>query len=552
MTGAFTTLDWVVLAAYFAGTMVLGLAFARRGGSSEGFTTGGRNLPGWVCGLSIFATYLSSISYLALPGKSFAGNWNPFLFSLSIPLAAAVAAAWFVPYYRRGSDVSAYAALERRFGLWARVCVSGLYLCTQVARMGVVTYLMALPMRMLLGWDVYTIILVTGASVTAYSFVGGIAAVIWADAIQAVVLSVGAVACLAAMLWAVPGGVGAVWETASATDKFSLGSWSVEDWAGPTVWVVLLYGLAENLKNFGVDQSYVQRYIAADSDAAARNSVWLGALLYVPMSALFFLIGTTLFVFYQAGPGTDPGAADPLGEVRALVAEQKNATRPAGSPPAVAAELTDEAIGDRVFPYFIVTRMPAGLRGLLIAAVFAAAMSTLSTSLNSSATLILEDYYRRFFAPDAGEAARVFTLRAATVAFGVLGTGLAAWLVPRTGSALDVWWALSGIFIGGMVGLFLLGLASRTNSAGAAAAVACGLAVIAWMTLSPEDSKFAAWPAALDAYRYDLHPFLTPVVGTAVIVGLGLLFGLPRAGRRPAAPADETASSPDPPPKAAA
>ena len=511
MSGAFTALDWAVLAVYFAATMSLGFAFARRGGSAEGFTTAGRSLPGWVCGLSIFATYLSSISYLALPGKSFAENWNPFVFSLAIPLATWVAVRWFVPYYRRSTDVSAYAALERRFGLWARVYVSVFYLLTQIARMGVVMYLMALPMQMLLGWDIYTLILFTGVSVTLYAFVGGIAAVIWADAIQAVVLSVGAVACLAAMLWAIPGGASTVLEVAgrATPSKFSLGSWSVADFTAPTVWVILLYGLVINLQNFGVDQSYVQRYIAADSDAAARRSLWLGGLLYVPMSALFFFIGTTLYAYYESRPET-------LNEVRGIVAAQR---ADAGGAKIDPAALTDADIGDRVFPYFIVTRMPAGLRGLLIAAVFAAAMSTVSTSLNSSATLILEDYYRRFFAPDAGEAASVFVLRAATVAWGILGTGMALLLVRLTESALDTWWMLASIFSGGIVGLFLLGIATRATSPQAAVAVAAGLAVVGWMILSPTD----LWPDALHAYRSALHENLVAVVGTAVILGVGLL-----------------------------
>ncbi|NNJ24381.1 sodium:solute symporter [Alienimonas chondri] len=525
MIGAFSAIDWIVLAVYFTATMALGFAFARRGGSSEGFTTGNRSLPGWVCGLSIFATYLSSISYLALPGKSFADNWNPFVFSLAIPIATLIAVKWFVPYYRASRDVSAYAALERRFGLWARIYVSVFYLLTQIARMGVVMYLMALPMRMLLGWDMATLILVTGVSVTIYSFVGGIAAVIWADAIQAIVLSVGAVACLIAMLWAIPGGVGTVVEVAAEQEKFSFGSWSIEDWTTSTVWVVLLYGIVINLQNFGVDQSYVQRYIAADSDVAAKKSLWLGGLLYVPMSALFFFIGTTLFVYYQSLP-------ESLADVRNIVAEERNNAAEPGEEPTVAAELTNSNIGDRVFPYFIVTQMPAGLRGLLIAAIFAAAMSTVSTSLNSSATLILEDFYKRFFSPEAGETASVTVLRVATVMWGVLGTGMALALIRLTDSALDIWWMLASIFSGGIVGLFLLGMASRTNSAGAAIAVVCGLHVVAWMALSPTD----VWPDALADYRYTLHPNLTAVIGTAIILGVGFLAGIPPIGRRPEPP----------------
>ena len=316
MSTVFTRLDWAVLAAYFAATLAVGLWFGLRNRTTDGFTAAGRSLPGWVCGLSIMATYLSSISFLALPGKAFAGNWNAFVFSLSIPFAAAVAAGVFIPHYRRSGEVSAYAHLERRFGPWARIYAGGFYLLTQVARMGTVMYLMALPLQVLLGIDIHTLILITGVVVTAYSFVGGITAVIWTDALQALVLMAGAVVCLVVLVLGIPGGPLEAARLAVANDKLSLGSWNPLDLTAPTVWVVLVYGLAINLQNFGIDQSYVQRYIAARSDAEASKAVWLGGLLYVPISALFFLIGTCLFAYYHTHPAG-------LAELRASVAEQK-------------------------------------------------------------------------------------------------------------------------------------------------------------------------------------------------------------------------------------
>ena len=507
--GGFAVIDWAILAVYFAGTLLMGLAFSRKASSVEGFTAAGRSLPGWVCGLSIFATYLSSISYLALPGKSFAGNWNAFVFSLAIPPAAWIAVRYFVPYYRKSGEVSAYAALEHRFGVWARVCVAIFYLLTQIARAGVVMYLMALPMQVLLGWDIRWLIVGTGLAVTAYSMVGGIVAVIWADAVQAIVLMVGAVACLAMMLWAVPGGLNGVLDLARPAGKLSLGSTSLTDFTSPTILVVLLYGLVENLKNFGIDQSYVQRYIAADSDAAARRSLWLGGLLYVPVSALFFMIGTTLWTYHQTHAAELPA-------VRQTVARQRILQRgEEPTPPRVtelAATLGPDDIGDRVFPQYIVTHLPAGLRGLLIAAVFAAAMSTVSTSLNSSATLVLEDFTRRFIRRDIGEIAAMRVLRTATAAWGVLGTGTALLLVRTTQSALDVWWTLSAVFGGGMVGLFLLGIATKTRPLPAAIAAAAGLATIAALVFTPPDSGL--WYAKL-------HSFMTAVVGTIVILSVG-------------------------------
>jgi SSS family solute:Na+ symporter len=519
--GHFQTIDWFVLIGYFAGTLGIGFYFYRKTRSTEGFTAANRSLPGWLCGLSIFATFLSSISYLALPGKSFMADWNPFVFSLSIPLVTWIAVRYFLPYYRGSGEVSAYAALEHRFGVWARMYASVFYLLTQIARIGVVMYLMALPMQVIFGWDIYTILIVTGVCVTVYSFVGGILAVIWTDAIQAIVLMAGAVISLVFMLVTMPGGPRRVFDVAAEHGKFSLGSFGAGvdgggvawvDFGAATILVVLLYGTVINLQNFGIDQSYIQRYIASSSDREARRSLWLGGLLYVPVSALFFFIGTTLFVYYGAhesravdplqasvraeagGEASRPDKVRDIDEVRLIVARQR--LLQAGLSPddddfqarqgELAQELHLTDIGDRVFPHFIAKHLWPGLTGLLVAAVFAAAMSTISTSLNSSATLIMSDYFKRFVRPNAGERQSMLVLYAATVLWGVLGTGLALLLVRLTESALDIWWTLSGIFGGGMVGLFLLGMISkRARNPQAATAVLVGLLVIAWMTVSP-------------------------------------------------------------------
>ena len=481
----FTFLDGLVLAAYFGTVLVVGFSFRRRSASVEGFTAAGRSLSGWLTGLSILGTYISSISFLALPGKAFAANWNPFVFSLALPLATWIAVRWFLPFYRRSGHVSAYEHLEARFGTWARVYASVCYLLTQLARMGAVMYLMALPLNVLLGWDIRWIILVTGVSVTAYTFVGGIVAVIWTDAIQTVILVLGAVVCAGWMVGALPGGTGQLLDIAATQDKFSLGSFGA-DLGASTFWVMLAYGIVINLQNFGIDQNYVQRYVASRSDAEARKSVWLGGLLYVPVSAVFFFIGTALFAFYTAHPEQLPVAYR-------------------------------EAAADRVFPWFIVTVLPPGVTGLLIAAVFAAAMSTVSTSLNSSATIILNDYYRRFANRSATESQSMRMLHGTTIAWGALGT-LIALAMTRAQSALDAWWTLAGIFGGGMLGLFLLGMISRrVANRPALAGVGVGVVVILWMTLSP---RMEGLPEAL---RNPFHSFLTIVFGTTAILAVGLV-----------------------------
>ncbi len=518
---AFTLVDYAVVVGYFIGILSLGLFFWRRNNSADQFTAGGRSLPGWLCGLSIFATYLSSISYLALPGKAFVDNWNVFMFSVALPPAAAIAVYYFLPLYRRSGEVSAYSLLENRFGLWARLYASGFYLLFQIARIGVVMYLMALPMAVLFGWDIRVVILVTGVVVTLYSFIGGILAVIWADAIQAIVLMAGALLALTVLLSTMPGGPAEVFRVASAADKFSLGDPSPWSFGKSTIWVVLLYGLFDNLRNFGIDQSYVQRYIASTSDREAAKSVWFGALLYVPVSALFLFIGTSLYAYYEASPADTDAVKRLVAEGRLMSTDLAyDSAEYVAKRDRIEDSLEPVDLGDRIFPHFIATHLPTGVRGLLIAAIFAAAMSTVSTSLNSAATLVMSDFYRRLIRPQCTDRQQVAVLRGSTVAWGAMGTAMALVLVRMTDSVLDVWWGISSVLGAAILGLFLVGLlARRLAGPGAMIAIAVGMLVIAWMVLS--QSRY--WPPALSSYANPMHHLLVIVVGPSVIVALGWL-----------------------------
>ena len=494
MESHFTNLDLAVLALYFVAIIAVGFCFRGKSSSVEGYTAGNRSLPGWLTGLSILGTYVSSISFLALPGKAFATDWNAFVFSLSLPISTLIALKWFLPFYRKSTHVSAYEHLEARFGPWARVYASICYLLTQLARMGTVMYLMALPLNVLLGWDIRLIILITGVTVTIYTFLGGIVAVIWSDAIQTIILVGGALVCAALMVFSLPEGPASLFELAARDNKFSLGSFgmSVTD---ATFWVVLLYGLVINLQNFGIDQNYVQRYVASSSDREARKSVWIGGMLYLPVSAIFFFIGTALYAYYAAFPEALP----------------------------IAYRAADQA--DKVFPWFIVSALPGGVTGLLIAAVFAAAMSTVSTSLNSSVTILLHDYYKRFWRRGASEAQSMRMLRLTTIGWGAGGTVIAL-AMTNAKSALDAWWSLAGIFGGGTLGLFLIGLLSRrATSAAGACGVAVGVAIIVWMTFSLKGDVVP------ESIRSPFHSYLIIVFGTAAILLVGGLIAC-LAGRK--------------------
>lgn len=471
---ALSVLDFIIFFAFIAGTVIFGASFFSKNRNSEEYTSAGGKLPAWVVGMSIFATYVSSISFLALPGNAYMGNWNPFVFSLSIPIASWIAARYFVPFYRRISSISAYSFLEERFGYWARVYASCCYLLTQVARIGSVLYLMALPLHTMLGWEVSTILVICGLCVVVYSVLGGITAVIWNDAIQGIILIVGAVTCALVLLFSMPGGSSQLFSIAMEHNKFSLGSFGT-DLSTSTFWVTLVYGLFINLQNYGIDQNYIQRYKTAKDDKSAKSAALFGGLLYLPVSMFFFFIGTALFAYYTANPGLLP----------------------------------EGIANDAVFPYFIVNGLPTGVTGLLIAAICAAGMSTVSTSINSAATIILTDFFQH--KKKLSDKRNMYILYLTSFILGILGIGLGLAMMSVQ-SALEAWWSLAGIFSGGMLGLFLLGyLTKRVKSIHAAIGVICGVILIAWMSLG-KNTMF--------------HSYLTIVFGTLLIFFVGFLCSL--------------------------
>lgn len=468
-------LDIIVFLIFTIGTVLFGTSFIGKNKNASDYTQGGGSMPGFIVGMSIFATYVSSISFLALPGSAYLGNWNSFVFSLSIPIASILAAKYFVPFYRKIESPSAYSFLEERFGYWARAYAAICYLLTQIARIGSVLFLLALPLHAMLGWSVPLIIVVSGICVIFYSVLGGIKAVIWTDAIQGMILIAGAIICLIVLWIKIPGGINIFFEMGIEFDKFSLGGFDFS-LNMPTFWVTLIYGIFINLQNYGIDQNYVQRYKTTKDEKSAKFSALFGGFLYLPVSLFFFLIGTSLFVFYKSFPGILP----------------------------------DNISSDQVFPYFIVTGLPMGFTGLLIAAIFAAGMSTVATSINSGATVILTDFLQRG-KPVMEEKKKMKILYFASFILGVLGVliGLAMMTVK---SALDAWWSLAGIFSGGMLGLFLLGYIS-TNVKGKYALVGtiCGIILIAWISLSGQTV---------------FHNYMTIVLGTIVIFCIGFFLSI--------------------------
>jgi SSS family solute:Na+ symporter len=292
----------------------------------------------------------------------------------------------------------------------------------------------------------------------------------------------GALACLFILLFSMPEGPQQTFEIASANNKFYLGDLSL-DLTQSTFWVCLIYGIFINLQNYGVDQNYVQRYHTAKSEKSAKFSALFGGYLFIPVSAIFFLIGTSLYAYYQVYPDLLPA---------------------------------EDLKADYVFPYFIVHQLPVGMTGLLIASIFAAGMSTVATSVTSSSTIILTDYYKRF-RKDASDREQLIVLKVGSAVVGVLGILIAIALL-NVESILDAWWILSSIFSGGMLGLFLLGyICKKANNVHALIGVVCGILLIFRISLSDWLNSYFGW------HLSPIHGYLAIVFGTMLIFFVGFL-----------------------------
>ncbi|MFT3844248.1 MAG: sodium:solute symporter [Lacibacter sp.] len=504
-------IDLAVIACYMLAMIGIGFYFSRKNKNSDQFTKASGKIPGWAIGLSIYATFLSSNTFLGVPGKAFGSNWNAFVFSISMPLAAWFASKYFVPFYRNTGEISAYTNLEKRFGPWARTYAVVCFLLTQFARMGSIFFGIALSLQALTGFSMQSIMIVMGICIIIYTVLGGMEAVIWTEVAQGVIKTLGALLILFLVIKEIPGGISKITAIATADHKISLGSFK-PDFTQSTFWVILLYGFFINLNNFGMDQNYIQRYHTAKNSKQASKSIWLCVWIYVPASFLFFVIGTALYAFYQS----QPGLIDPV--KLQVAAERLGASATQEQIHQLAASFKPSDYGDKVLPFFMVNNIPTGLVGLIVSALLSAAMSTISSNMNASATVFTVDIYQKYFKPEISDKQKLFLLHVSTVVFGLIGltTGLA---MIGAKSLLDIWWELSGIFAGGMLGLFLLGLISKkTKNTEAIIATIAGVIVILWMTFSDRI------PAEYSFVKSSLHKNLIIVVGTLSIFLVGVLF----------------------------
>ena len=429
----FATLDYVVLTLYFLLMMLIGWWSSRHQKSTDDYFKGGEKMPGWATGLSIFGAKLSAITFIGIPAKTYAKDWTYFFMLMTIVMVMPFVIRYFIPFYRRLNATSAYEYLEKRFNYPTRFLGAVLYILLQLGRMGIVLLLPSIALSVVTGIDVRTGIIIMGVVSIFYTVLGGIEAVIWTEVVQVIILLGGALLSLMLLPLALKGDWHTHWQTLVHYDKLTVFDFRF-DWTASTFWVVLIGGFSLNIIQYGCDQTVVQRYLTTPDQRTAENSLRLGAWMTVPSTLIFFSIGTLLYLFYQQQPH------------KVNIALQSQ---------------------DTIYPWFIVNELPTGLAGLVITAIFAAAMGSLNGSVNCVATVFTNDLFKPF-SPHLSEKKYLTTARWVTFGVGIFGT-LIALLMAETKvySLWDQFNSLLGLFTGSIGGVFLLGIfTTRANGKG--------------------------------------------------------------------------------------
>lgn len=471
-------LDWVVMAIYLSAMVGIGLYFYLREkrGSTADFFVGGRSIPFWAAGVSLYATNTSSISFIAIPAKAFETNWQYLTNNLIAVFGLMFVATWIVPLLRRLDLMSVFSYLETRFHPAIRMLASALCIVMQVgSRMSVILFLPALAIATITGIDVVWSIWIMGGFTILYTALGGMKAVIWTDFVQVFVMMGGAIFAIGFIVYKLHGGMPELIGTAMAADKTHLLDFSF-DLTKATVWGFIFLVLFDVVLTFPKDQVLMQRVLSTKSDKEAGRSIWSMAAIMIPGGFVFYTIGTALFVYYKDNP------------------ERMNPLLPI----------------DATFPLFIAAELPMGVTGLIIAGIFAAAMSTLSSIINSVATLASVDFYEKL-AKNPTPKKSVLFAELMTVAVGLVGIGVAL-LLSRYDihSLFDVSIELAGLLGGGFAGAYTLGMFTRrANSAGVAIGVASSIAL-----------TLVAWSMDL------VHPYFYLAISIMLCIVIGYLASL--------------------------
>lgn len=484
-------IDWTIIALYVGLIAYLGKRFSEKGKSTEGYFVGGRSIPAWAIGMSVLATLISSVTFLAYPGQGFSGNWILLVQGLAVPVTLLTFIWFIVPLYRKFIGLSAYEYFEKRFGFLARLYSSVGFLMMHFTKMGTVFYLLALALASMTGQNTYHIVLIVGIVTILYTWAGGIEGVIWMDVIQGFILIAGGIICCGLLLFGSAQGPAAVLQMAWDSGKMNMGPFTW-DFTRLTFFVMLINGVFYAIQKYGTDQTIVQRFLVAKTDKSAIKAALIGTVLCVPIWTLFILIGTLLWVYYRMAP-----------------------------------DLLPEGIaGDQVFPYFIMTQIPPGLTGLIAAALFSAAMSSLDSDLNCLAAVGVEDYYRRF-RKTTSDRQSLKLGKIIVVVCGIVSVGIACLYVRWGGEAiLGTLFGLYAVFSGGIAGIFLLAFFTvRTNRKGLNVGIAaCVLfTTYAVLTSTKFDLGGPAKQVILDLGRFNFphHQYMLGVYSHFVLFIVG-------------------------------
>ncbi|WP_251976270.1 sodium:solute symporter [Salinicola avicenniae] len=440
--GAFTWLDTVVLIVYVLGIAWVGARFGKDQESTQDYFLGGRKIPGWAIGLSVMATQASAITFIGAPGWGFEGGLERLAVFINVPLAMAVLIVVLVPIFHRAGIYSIYELLERRFGPGTRSLAALLFLVARGLATGVVLYAPALVLSVVTGWDVNLTIVLMAVIAVSYTVLGGISAVIWTDVIQMFVLWFGAILSMVLMVSSLPGGWSDVFAYGAANGSFDAIDLSLDPTVTYSLWAGLIGGVVMHMAYFGTDQSQIQRVLTSPSIAEGQRSLLIGGYLLVPQMLLFLFIGVMLATYYQQHGLSAPENLNEL------------------------------------FPRYVVEAFPIGVTGLVIAGVFAAAMSSLDSALNSLSAVTVRDFYARYLKPEADEHHYLKASRWATVFWGLYAT-LFAFFAGNLGPVIEAVNRIGSWFYGALLGAFLLAILShRSNGRGAATGIVLGMASV--------------------------------------------------------------------------
>ena len=486
--------DFAVLIAYLFGMVVMGLWFARKNTSTEEYFLGGRRFSGWVVGLSLVGTSISSITFLAYPGDAFKTAWLRYLPNLMLPIAVAIAAIYFLPLLRRDNATTAYQFLQKRFGSSVRIYGALAFVIAQLVRISIILYLLGLMIQEISGLDPISAIVIGGILVALYTVLGGIDAVIWTDVIQTIVLALGGIFCLWVIIDLVPGGLGEIISIAEASQKLSFAQWNngqpeALSWSfslqEKTGIMMLLVGLTAWLTEYSSNQNTVQRFVASKSMFEARKAMLICVAVSLPIWAFYMFLGTSLFAFFETFPA-----------------------------PEATAMLSGELKAEQILPFFMVNYLPTGLLGLVIAAALAAAMSSLDSSINAISTVTVVDLHKPFRGKQQTDQQHLKLAR-------LIACGAAVFMVvgaiflqqAETKTLQDTAVILGSLLSGGLLGLYLIGFFVKPGAAderGIWVGIVASLLFTVWTVFSKQ-----GWLPEAMSFPFDLY--YTGLVGNILM-----------------------------------